>query len=234
MLSLGHGPSSASATRSSPSSARRNFLFFQNETWVKRQNADFDVGMEYPDSAQISELCGLFLLSEMLMPKEELDLYRDDGLAVVELPGPKTEGLRKNILKLFSKHNLRITTEAHIKTTDFLDVQFCLESGVNMPFKKDSSLPLYAPFLSNHHGHVKKEIPKMIINRCQTYHLVRMSFCMSRHSTTRPSGWPDTRRSWSTKSPKVTTGGRERGRLRGSTPRSTYRSAPTSPENSCQ
>ena len=146
---------------------RRNFLYFQNETWVKRENADFDVGMGSPDSAEISELCGLYLLSEMeqLLPKEQLGLYRDDGLAFVELPGPETERLRKNIVKLFSKHNLKITTETNIKTTDFLDVQFCLESGTHKPFKKDSSLPLYVPFLSNHPKHIKKEIPRMISKR---------------------------------------------------------------------
>ena len=146
---------------------RRNFLFFQNETWVKRENEDFDVGMGSPDSAEVSELCGLFLLSEMeqLMPKEQLGLYRDDGLAVVELPGPEIERLRKKITKLFSNHNLKITTSANIKTTDFLDVQLCLESGAYKPFKKDSSLPLYVPFLSNHPKHIKKEIPKMISKR---------------------------------------------------------------------
>ena len=55
---------------------RRNFLFFQNETWAKRDNADFDVGMGAPDSAEISELCGLYLLFKMekLIPKEQLGL----------------------------------------------------------------------------------------------------------------------------------------------------------------
>ena len=96
---------------------------------------------------------------EQLKPKEQLGLYRDDGLGVVELPGPESERLRKNIINLFFKHNLRITPEATIKTTDLLDVQFCLKSGVYKPFKKDSSLPLYVLFLSNHPGYDKKEIP---------------------------------------------------------------------------
>lgn len=146
---------------------RRNFLFFQNETWVKRDNADFDVGMGAPDSAEISELCGLYLLFKMekLIPKEQLGLYRDDGLAVVELPGPEIERLRKRIISLFSEHKLKITTDANIKTTDFLDVQFCLATGSHKPFKKDSCQPLYVPYLSNHPRHVKKEIPKMISKR---------------------------------------------------------------------
>ena len=146
---------------------RRNFLHFQNEIWVKRENPDFDVGMGSPDSAEVCELVGLFLLSEMeqLIPREQLGLYRDDGLAVVELPGPEIERLKKRIIQLFLQHNLKITTEVNVKITDFLDVQFNLETGSYKPFRKDSCLPLYVPKLSNHPRHVKKEIPKMIGKR---------------------------------------------------------------------
>ena len=50
---------------------------------------DFDVSMGSLDSAEVCELVGLFLLSklERFIPKDQIGLYRDDGLAVVELPG---------------------------------------------------------------------------------------------------------------------------------------------------
>ena len=87
------------------SHCRRNFLFFQNECWVKKENEAFDVGMGSPDSAEVCELAGLFILSELeqLIPKEQIGLYRDDGLAVVKLPGPGIERLRKKLGRALSE-----------------------------------------------------------------------------------------------------------------------------------
>ena len=84
------------------------------------------------DSAEVCELAGLFLLSklERLIQKDQIRLYRDDGLAVVELPGPEVERLKKKVGKLFSEHNLSITTEVNIKVTDYL----------HRPFKKATSI----------------------------------------------------------------------------------------------
>lgn len=62
----------------------------------KKTNQDFDVSLGSLDSAEICDLVGLYLLSQMksLIPQEQLGLYRDDGLAVVDLPGPEIEKLR--------------------------------------------------------------------------------------------------------------------------------------------
>jgi len=64
---------------------------------------DFDVSMGSMDSAEVSELVGLFLLSklERLIPKDQIGLYRDDCLAVVELPGPEVERLKKRLSNFF-------------------------------------------------------------------------------------------------------------------------------------
>ena len=128
---------------------------------------DFDFSMGSMDSAEVSELVGLFLLSklERFIPKDQIGLYRDDGLAVVELPGPEVERLKKKVVKLFSEHNLSITTEVNIKVTDFLDVAFNLQTGLHRPFKKATSNPIYVHKDSNHPMHVKKELPQMIGRR---------------------------------------------------------------------
>ena len=99
---------------------RKTFLFFQDECWVKKSDQEFDVSMGSLDSAEVCELVGLFLLSELesLIPKDQMGNYRDDGLAVTELPGPDIEKLRKNVIKLFATHNLKITTQVNITTTD--------------------------------------------------------------------------------------------------------------------
>ena len=73
--------------------------------WVKKTDPDFHVSLE---SLEVCELVGLFLLSklERLIQKDQIGLYRDDGLAVVELPGPEVGSLKKKVVKLFSEHNL--------------------------------------------------------------------------------------------------------------------------------
>ena len=119
------------------------------------------------DSAEVCELVGLFLLSqlEQLIPKANIGLYRDDGLAVLELAGPQIERLRKNVIKLFSKHNLQITTQVNIKVTDFLDVIFNLQTGLHRPYRKETCNTTYVHKDSNHPKHIKKALPKMIGRR---------------------------------------------------------------------
>ena len=84
---------------------RKMFLFHQEKCWVKKTDPDFDISMGSLDSAEVCELVGLFLLSklERLIPKDQIGLYRDDGLAVVELR-PEVELLKKKVVKLFSEH----------------------------------------------------------------------------------------------------------------------------------
>ena len=146
---------------------RKMFLFFEDECWVKKNDPCFDVSMGSLDSAEVCELVGLFLLShlENLIPQNQLGLYRDDGLAVVNLPGPEVERLSKDVKKLFSKHNLKITTTVNTQTTDFLDVLFDLQTGLHRPFKKATSNPIYVHQNSNHPRNVKAELPQMIGRR---------------------------------------------------------------------
>ena len=112
-------------------------------------------------------MVGLYLISclENLIPREHMGPYRDDGLAVLETSGPEIERLRKNVIKLFNKHGLKITTEVNIKITDFLDVVFDLESGSYKPFRKDASPPSYVNHNSNHPKNIIKELPKMVEKR---------------------------------------------------------------------
>ena len=102
---------------------------------------------------------------ETLVPKENLGLYRDDGLATTNLPGPALDRLRKDICKIFQDLGLKVTIEAGMKNTDFLDVQLNLEDLSYRPFRKDAKVPLYIHKQSNHPPHIKKELPKMIGKR---------------------------------------------------------------------
>ena len=146
---------------------RKTLLYFEDVCWTKKDNPSFDVSMGSLDSAEVCELVGLFLLSSMehLIPQQQLGLYRDDGLAVVDLPGPQIEKLRKKVIKLFASHSLKITTDVNIKSTDFLDTMFNLETGSFKPYRKSSNNPLYIHKQSNHPPHIKTELPKMVARR---------------------------------------------------------------------
>ena len=75
--------------------SRKTLLFHEETPWVKKEgNEDFDVPMGCYDGAEVCEVTRsyiLYLLSNILH-KNQLGLYRDDGLVSVEnLSGPKIE-----------------------------------------------------------------------------------------------------------------------------------------------
>ena len=72
------------------------FIFLEDECWVKKNDLSSDVSTGSLDSAEVCELVGLFLHSQLenLIPQNQLGLYRDDGCAVVNLTGPEVERLR--------------------------------------------------------------------------------------------------------------------------------------------
>ena len=89
--------------------ARKSLLFSKDGTWVKKGgNELFDVTMGSFDGAEVCELVGLYLLDKLskLLGKDNVGLYRDDGLAA---SGPVVDKMRKNIITLFKNEGLGIT-----------------------------------------------------------------------------------------------------------------------------
>ena len=64
---------------------------------MKKQNKNFEVGMGSFDGAEISELVGLYLLSLLAQLKINVELYRDDGLAVCSLTPRQAENIKKEL-----------------------------------------------------------------------------------------------------------------------------------------
>ena len=84
------------------------------------------------DGAEVCELVGLYLLDKLskLLGKDNVGLYRDDGLAAVRsTSGPVLEKMRKNIITVFKNKGLGITIDTNLIETDFLDVTFNLATG---------------------------------------------------------------------------------------------------------
>ena len=147
--------------------SRKSLLFYKKKPWIKKDNPNFDVTQGSNDGAEISEIVGLYLLDGLkrYIKKEQQGIYRDDLLAIVKLSGPQIERLRKNLFKFFESKKLKITIEANITETDFLDISFDLNSGIHKPYRKDDNIPSYINKHSNHPTHIKNNLPTMISKR---------------------------------------------------------------------
>ena len=148
---------------------KKSLLFHNNEVWTKtNNNTHFDVTMGSLDGAETYELVGLYLLNSLRkeIAQENVGLYRDDGLIIVKKANGHTlDSLRKRIIRIFKNEGLKITIEANLTTTDFLDVTLDLNSGKYFPYRKPNDKPIYVNTKSNHPPTILKQIPSMISTR---------------------------------------------------------------------
>ena len=111
--------------------------------------------MGAPDGAEVCELVGLFILSEVKreFPLLDFGLYRDDGLAVhARLSKRDLERIKQGPRELFSRRGLRVTFDSPHNTmaVNFLDVTLDLGTGSHKPYRKPNDRPLYVHVGSNH------------------------------------------------------------------------------------
>ena len=81
--------------------------------------------------AEVCEIVGSYILNLLsnILGKELVDLYRDDGLAIVRnLSGPDIKRKREAIIKLFKECGLKITIQANLQIVNFLDVKMNLDT----------------------------------------------------------------------------------------------------------
>ena len=85
--------------------SRRTLLFNDREPRLKKSgNEEFDVPMGCFDGAEVCELVGVHILHLLrtVMRKENIGLYRDDGLSILQnSSGPETEQKRIQIIQIF-------------------------------------------------------------------------------------------------------------------------------------
>ena len=77
-------------------------------------------------------------------------------------PAPVVEHIQKKLRKQFNQLGLNITVQAHITTTDFLDITFDLAKKDYRPYTKPGNSHLYVHTESNHPPTITKRIPKSI------------------------------------------------------------------------
>jgi hypothetical protein len=157
---------------------KKSLTFYENTPWCKKDTRSlFDVTMGSFDGAETCELVGSYLLSELPPQyRNQIGLYRDDGLAVFDAGPRKIESIKKIICKVFSEHNLRLTIEANKKSVNFLDVTLDLRTGAYKPFTKPNSKPLYVHHKSNHPPSIIRNIPLGINRRLSSISSDKESF----------------------------------------------------------
>ena len=149
--------------------ARKTLLYHNGQPWTKKNDpSDFDVPMGSYDGGELCELVGAFMLSEIstVINKNDIGLYRDDGLGVLKRIGrPEIERLKKRIIQIFKQHGLNITVVTGLHVVDYLDVEFDLKKDLFKPYRKPDNDPLYVHKNSNHPPNILKQIPKGIERR---------------------------------------------------------------------
>ena len=102
----------------------------------------FDVTIGAYDGPEVSELVGTFLLYKLSLKynKNNIGLYRDDGLAIFKnISDPKSEKVKKYIQKLFKENELDIVISCNMKTGNYLDVTLNLENSTYRPYQKENN-----------------------------------------------------------------------------------------------
>ena len=78
--------------------ATHSFLCSYGTIWIKKEGGTFDVTMGGFHGAEICDLVGLFILSQLKEVTTNIGLYRDDGLAIVSGTSRQNEITKKKIL----------------------------------------------------------------------------------------------------------------------------------------
>ena len=150
--------------------AKEALLFSNDSAWVKKSKGaqNFDVTMGSYDGSETAEIIGLYILNKLssIFGVQNIGLYRDDGLAVLEnASGPEMERASKKLIKIFKDDEFTITADSNLKGTDFLDVYLDLKSGRYKPYHKPNDVPIYVHSESNHPPTITKRMPEMIEQR---------------------------------------------------------------------
>ena len=101
-----------------------------------------------------------------IMKKEDVGLYRDDGLGIFKnISRPEIERKKKAIVKVFKKCGLSIVVDTNLKTVDFLDVTFDPDKNIYKSYRKHNNSSIYINKNSNHLPNILKQLPKSIAKR---------------------------------------------------------------------
>ena len=159
--------------------ARKSLLFYNNESWMKKNGNLFDVTMGAYDGAEVCELVGLFLLHQLSLKydKNNIGLYRDDGLAIFkDINGHDADKIRKDFHKTFKDNGLALDIRCNLKIVNFLDVTLDLNNSTYKPYTKPNDETKYIHANSNHPPSIIKQLPVSIENRLSSISCDKKTF----------------------------------------------------------
>ena len=146
----------------------------------RKGNGNFDVPMGCLDKTEVCYLTGPYILSKIKSVFENQNyggLYRDDGLGILRnLSGSQFEKVRKEIIKLFKKCKLSVTTKTNLKIVQFLHIELDLKNNTYRPCKKPSDNLMYINVNSNHPPSIITQIPSSIEGRLSNLSLGKEVF----------------------------------------------------------
>ena len=143
---------------------RKSLLLNKQQTWIKKEKRLFDVTMGAYEGAEVCELVRIFIFYQLSLKynKNNIGLYRDDGLAIfTNISGPQAV----NVHNIFRKNNLSINVKCNLKMVDYPDIKLNLSDGLYKPFHKPNSEINYIHRESNHHPNITKKLPLSVESR---------------------------------------------------------------------
>ena len=148
--------------------ARKSLLHDNSEPWMEKDRGLFDVTMGAYDGAEVCELVVTFLLYKLSLKynKNDIGLYRDDGLAIFKnISGSKSNKIKKNIQKLFKKNQLDIFIQCNMKMVNYLDVTLNLENSAYRPYQNENNQIENINIESNHPSSIINQLPLSVESR---------------------------------------------------------------------
>ena len=147
----------------------QNILTHNNNTWVKKDAiVPFDVPMGSFFGAELCDLIGLYTLNKLkpIYNNYEIGLYRDDGLAIINVKNnQELERIKKQTIKIFKDIGFKITIDIGATSCNFLDIALDIANNEYKPYHKEKLKIKYIDQNSNHPYIIKKNLPTMIQNR---------------------------------------------------------------------
>ena len=137
----------------------------------KKGDDNFDIQMDAWDSAESTDIVGLFLLSKvknLKVNKQSVNSgkYRDDGLLVSRMTARNSDRFKKKLHELYGYYGLRLKIEnCNVKIVNFLDITLNLNRGTYHLYMKPNNILKYINSQSNHPQASVKNTVKNISNR---------------------------------------------------------------------
>ena len=91
---------------------------------------------------------------------------------------------RKEFIKIFQTHGLKLEIKCNLKSVDYLDITFDRNTGSYRPYRKPNNDTRYINAKSNHPPSILKQIPVAISNEYQLIHQANKYFKEQHHTIT--------------------------------------------------